>query len=50
VFKALLYRARDKGYILGGRVLDEYIASGSRTGRPKVVTKAIGETIVEILT
>ena len=43
-FKALLRRAKDRGYQPGGRIKDEYVENGTRTGRPKNVAGSTERT------
>ncbi|KAK4139458.1 uncharacterized protein C8A04DRAFT_15842 [Dichotomopilus funicola] len=40
-FKALLRRAKDRGYTPGGPIKDGHVADGHRSGRPKVANKRL---------
>ncbi|EAQ91526.1 predicted protein [Chaetomium globosum CBS 148.51] len=43
-FKALLRRARERGYCVGGPIKEEHVVNGPRTGRP---TKGATENFTE---
>ncbi|KAH6635979.1 hypothetical protein F5144DRAFT_161575 [Chaetomium tenue] len=53
-FKALLRRAKDRGYCVGGPIKEEHVVNGPRTGRPtkgatESVTESVGEDPEEVI-
>lgn len=49
-FKALLRRAKERGYIPGGRIQEAHVENTPRSGRPKVIDEALGQTIESVVT
>ncbi|KAL2146644.1 hypothetical protein VTI28DRAFT_3143 [Corynascus sepedonium] len=47
-FYALLRKAKERGYVPGGPVKEEYVADAPKSGRPTVITEPVAQAMDQV--